>query len=238
MRTLKVISGPDEGRSIEVEEEVVIGREDADLELADPEISRRHAAVRPVEGGVEIEDLGSMNGTFVNGDRISEAVTLRVGGKMRVGTSEIDVEVQLVAPTVMRPVADPNVTAQSPVPPLADPDMTVQRQVPAAPPQQPPEPQSPSEGAPPPQAPAPEPVAQAPAPGPPPQAPAPTPPAQGPPPPGGAPVPGQPPPAVPPPRYGKPPEGRPGGPPLSPVAFIAIAVAVAVIVIVIVLFVL
>ena len=62
--------GPLTGQRLEPEGELVIGREGAALTIEDSELSRRHAAVRPVEGGIEIEDLGSLNGTFVNGQRI------------------------------------------------------------------------------------------------------------------------------------------------------------------------
>ena len=46
------------------------GRENVDVEIEDAELSRRHFAVRPVEGGLEVEDLGSRNGTRVDGTRI------------------------------------------------------------------------------------------------------------------------------------------------------------------------
>ena len=62
--------GPRTGQRLEPEGELVIGREGAAVTIEDSELSRRHAAVRPVEGGIEIEDLGSLNGTFVNGRRI------------------------------------------------------------------------------------------------------------------------------------------------------------------------
>ena len=90
MRTLKVISGPAAGESLGIEKEVVIGREGADLTITDPQISRRHTAVRPVDDGVEIEDLGSLNGTFVNGERLSKPITLTSSGTIRIGDSDIE----------------------------------------------------------------------------------------------------------------------------------------------------
>ena len=65
--------GRSSGQRFELEGELVIGREDAGITIDDAEISRRHAVVRPREGGIEIEDLGSLNGTFVNGVRIEAA---------------------------------------------------------------------------------------------------------------------------------------------------------------------
>jgi hypothetical protein len=93
MPTLRVLSGPAAGESLGIEKEVVIGREDADLTITDPQISRRHTALRPVEDGVEIEDLGSLNGTFVNGEKLTAPMTLTSTGKIRIGDSELEVDV-------------------------------------------------------------------------------------------------------------------------------------------------
>ncbi|MDQ4095582.1 MAG: FHA domain-containing protein, partial [Actinomycetota bacterium] len=80
------------GRRIEVNGPMVIGREDADITIEDPEISRRHAEVRPAGDRIEIEDLGSTNGTFVNGERITRPYTLSEGDFVRVGQSELELE--------------------------------------------------------------------------------------------------------------------------------------------------
>jgi predicted component of type VI protein secretion system len=171
VRTLTVSSGPSAGQTLEVEHEVVIGRENADLTISDPEISRRHALVRPIERGIEVEDLGSMNGTFVNGKRIGEAVELTVGGTVRVGNSDIEVELQLLDTTKVREIPDPDLTRERKIvadvddrtrireaqpPPLAPSSV---QPPPAAPPPAPPAAQPP---------PAPQPVAQRPPPPPPP----------------------------------------------------------------------
>ncbi len=63
--------------------------------ITDPQISRRHTAVRPVDDGVEVEDLDSLNGTFVNGERLRAPVTLTSSGKIRIGDSDIEVEVEV-----------------------------------------------------------------------------------------------------------------------------------------------
>jgi len=54
---------------------LVVGRTaEADLRVPDPTISRRHAELRVVSGGVAVRDLDSFNGTFINGVRIREGV--------------------------------------------------------------------------------------------------------------------------------------------------------------------
>jgi predicted component of type VI protein secretion system len=95
MPKLTVTSGPGAGRSLELEAEVVVGREDADLTIPDPEISRRHATLRPEGQGVVIEDLGSTNGTFVDGRQISGPVTVTTGATIKMGDSELALELPL-----------------------------------------------------------------------------------------------------------------------------------------------
>jgi len=125
MRVLRVTAGPAAGQSISVESQVIIGRENADLMIDDPELSRHHTAVRPGEYGVVIEDLGSTNGTFVNGVRIGEPVMLATSGTIRVGLTEIEVELapDVPEPTYVQDVpapAPPPVAAAAPAPPAAE----------------------------------------------------------------------------------------------------------------------
>ena len=61
MHVLTVVSGPAADRSVEFENEVVIGREGADLDIADPRLSRRHALLR-VEGDSVVCKLTSSPG--------------------------------------------------------------------------------------------------------------------------------------------------------------------------------
>lgn len=54
---------------------VSIGRaEDCTIVLGDPNASRRHAEIRPTESGFQVFDLGSTNGTLVNGQRLPEKI--------------------------------------------------------------------------------------------------------------------------------------------------------------------
>ncbi|MFA4875059.1 MAG: GGDEF domain-containing protein [bacterium] len=70
------ISGPLMGKMYYLEDQVtIIGRaEDCNISISDPRISRRHLQISLVSGQAIIEDLGSTNGTFVNGERIATRV--------------------------------------------------------------------------------------------------------------------------------------------------------------------
>jgi pSer/pThr/pTyr-binding forkhead associated (FHA) protein len=87
-----ITSGQLQGRRIEVSRELVIGRENVDVEIEDAELSRRHVAVRPTEGGLEVEDLGSRNGTRVDGTRIDGPTRIRHGAVLLVGVTTFTVD--------------------------------------------------------------------------------------------------------------------------------------------------
>ena len=112
--TLVFQEGPLAGRRIELDSELIVGREDASLTIDDPEISRRHAAIRPADGGFEIEDLGSRNGTHVNGSRIEGATRLGGGDSIKLGQSVIAFEAARGAETVASPVQAPPTAAPAP----------------------------------------------------------------------------------------------------------------------------
>ena len=92
MTTLLFTAGPLAGQRIELAAELVLGREGANLLIGDPELSRRHAVLRPSGAGVEIEDLGSLNGTWVNGARIAGRTQLVPGDRVRLGVTELRLE--------------------------------------------------------------------------------------------------------------------------------------------------
>ena len=135
MASLWVISGSRAGQSVGVTGELIIGRENADLTIDDAEVSRRHVAVRLEGGQLEVEDLGSANGTFVNGSRIEDPVKVGGGAKIRVGRTEF--EVRGVLPTrggkhdltqaAASPIADPQATRATPT---LDPELTKARSLP------------------------------------------------------------------------------------------------------------
>jgi pSer/pThr/pTyr-binding forkhead associated (FHA) protein len=90
--TLVVKGGGNDGKRYPIDRERSIGRETADIIINDEEMSRRHAVVRPVTGGLEISDLQSSNGTFVNGNRINGGHRLSGGDRIRLGTTTLEVE--------------------------------------------------------------------------------------------------------------------------------------------------
>ena len=74
---LRFISGKYQGGEFPLIEtqEIVSGRSsDLDMVLVEEMVSRRHARILMEEGVISIEDLGSTNGTFVNGEKIQRGV--------------------------------------------------------------------------------------------------------------------------------------------------------------------
>jgi pSer/pThr/pTyr-binding forkhead associated (FHA) protein len=90
---LVVQYGPSAGRRFPIASQMVIGRDGADMALDDPGVSRDHAAIRPVGHGLEIEDLGSANGTSVNGTTIDGPQSLSDGDVVQVGNTRLAVHI-------------------------------------------------------------------------------------------------------------------------------------------------
>ena len=86
MARLTITSGAAVGTTVEIAGEVVLGRENAQLGIQDRAVSRNHAVVRTADDGLTIEDLGSVNGTAVNGVRVAGSKRLRDGDVIEIGT--------------------------------------------------------------------------------------------------------------------------------------------------------
>jgi 6-phosphogluconolactonase (cycloisomerase 2 family) len=90
---LHVLAGPAAGSRIGLDGELEIGREAPHPGRLgdDPELSRRHARIsRAASGELVIEDLGSTNGTRVNGLRVQGATALRAGDRIEVGDTTLE----------------------------------------------------------------------------------------------------------------------------------------------------
>lgn len=111
---LVVTAGDAAGKKLEIESELVIGRgEGTDLTLDDPEVSRRHAAIRPLGPGAEIEDLGSTNGTFVNGRRLDDPASIGPGDEIRIGQTTLSIETDVRSAETMTEGSQPAPSAST-----------------------------------------------------------------------------------------------------------------------------
>ena len=133
-------SGPNPGKTFVLDKsEITIGRESSnDIVINDAEISRKHARLLLQPGGYMLEDLGSTNGTFVDGQRLMGPHSLRAGELILFGENvsltyesvQFDPDATVVAgPPVVAPTAPPPAPAprveapapryQEPPPPLS-----------------------------------------------------------------------------------------------------------------------
>ena len=71
-------------------EDITVGREYGhDLQLTHPSVSREHASLTWKAGGYEIADVGSHNGVYVNGERVTEKQLLNSGDLVQLGHFEV-----------------------------------------------------------------------------------------------------------------------------------------------------
>jgi FHA domain len=81
--------GLEPGTSFELVEGATLGRADgSDIPIDDPFASSVHARIFPREQFMYIEDMGSTNGTYLNGRRLRSAERLKVGDSVRIGETE------------------------------------------------------------------------------------------------------------------------------------------------------
>ena len=83
-----VIQGPDKGRTFAlVQGDNRVGRQSDPITLSDGTASRQHASMMRENGNWVLSDLGSANGTFLNGERLLKPTELHRGDQIRCGST-------------------------------------------------------------------------------------------------------------------------------------------------------
>jgi pSer/pThr/pTyr-binding forkhead associated (FHA) protein len=118
MAKLVVLTQSMAGRSVDLGERTTIGRvEDNTFQIAEPSVSSRHCEILLQGSEVLVKDLNSTNGTFINGEKITERV-LKPGQTLRLG----NVELKLDAPGApASPSAPASPAPATPPPPRKEP---------------------------------------------------------------------------------------------------------------------
>jgi transcriptional regulator with GAF, ATPase, and Fis domain len=105
--SLVVVEGPDQGRTFVVDgtERVLLGQSEAcAVRLSDREVSRRHLALEPAGNRLRVSDLGSTNGTWVDGVAVVEGY-VRGGEIVRVGSTALRVDPREARATAQLPAS-------------------------------------------------------------------------------------------------------------------------------------
>jgi len=90
--TLVAVDGPLLGHRFPITQAIEVGRDLPTIPLSnDPAASRRHASLAPAQGGVVLTDLGSTNGVYVNGQRVSQQLAT-IGSIIKIGSTSFRVE--------------------------------------------------------------------------------------------------------------------------------------------------
>jgi predicted component of type VI protein secretion system len=102
---LKVVGGKNDGREIAISvPRFIIGRgETAHLRPASDLVSREHTAIEVTNGNVLVVDLGSRNGTYVNGSRISGSHEVAAGDAIRIGRLQFEMVIDQVQAGAKKP---------------------------------------------------------------------------------------------------------------------------------------
>ncbi len=92
LRQLVVVEGPLKGTSVPLRPTgILLGRNpECSLVLGDDFASGRHARVFEQDGQWFVEDLGSTNGTFLGGQRLTEPAAVRDGSRLQIGTTVLE----------------------------------------------------------------------------------------------------------------------------------------------------
>jgi pSer/pThr/pTyr-binding forkhead associated (FHA) protein len=111
--TQPVLIKTSSGKQVPLLPQMIIGRHtECNLQLSEGQASRRHAKLTVADDGVWLEDLGSANGTFVNGVQITARVQLKSGDRLRFDVEEFDL--RMPAAPAAAPAADEGKTVFRP----------------------------------------------------------------------------------------------------------------------------
>jgi len=116
---LRFISGKYQGGEFPIDENhpIVVGRSsELDMVLVEEMVSRKHAKIELREGKIHIEDLGSTNGTFVNGERIVKG-WLKEGDRVLIGSNILKVIAMTTEDSTAGVRKGPDTAAPKPAPP-------------------------------------------------------------------------------------------------------------------------
>src|SRR5580658_8162639 len=121
MAKLVVLTQSMAGRSCDLaSERTTVGRvEENNFQISEPSVSSRHCEILLRGNDVVVKDLGSTNGTFINGERITEEGVLKPGQTLRLG----NVELKLDGPGASASASAPSPAA--PAPPKKEPTKAV-----------------------------------------------------------------------------------------------------------------
>ena len=88
MASIRVIQGADKGRVFELRSgENIVGRQSRTVHITDGTVSRHHAKLSLSSGHWILEDLGSGNGTYLNGVRMASPSPVKRGDQIRCGST-------------------------------------------------------------------------------------------------------------------------------------------------------
>jgi hypothetical protein len=119
---LVVMQGADSGQLFALREQAQLGRSsDNDIRLNDDQVSRHHALIQRQAAAYVVSDLGSRNGTYLNGVRLSQPAYLHDGDAIQLGNTMLQARVQQQAPARPPATTPPAYTVPAPAPPPAAP---------------------------------------------------------------------------------------------------------------------
>lgn len=107
------------GTKIEINREMIAGREaGCDVVLEEGRCSRRHASLAPAPGGILVTDMGSSNGTFINGNRIEKGIA-KVGDELGFDTARYRIEGPVAVQSEATILVAPAAKTEAPAPAVA-----------------------------------------------------------------------------------------------------------------------